>query len=597
MKNPKTGALLLMFIPVALLSCIALGAIEDEPAHQAYEKLPIKEVTVFKDGHAYVLHEGQMSTNAKGNVLLDTLPDPVMGTFWAYSVQPDVTLSSVVSSQQNLDVEQVSLSIEDLIKGNVGKSVLIKEVNKNESYQATILRILEETAPVETSAPAAVRDSHGYYMPQPVVPQNPIVLLKAAEGIRALPVSQIQTVTFLDEVNDTVSRKQKKDTLTLQLDWKGKQPEPEAAVGMAYVQRGIRWIPSYRVDIDGNGKAVLKLQACMINELADLNDVKTHLVIGVPTFAFKEVVDPISFQEAVASLSSHFRSDNSTAYSFSNAIMSQRAMYPYESRSEPSPLGEQLNLGPELKGTEKSEDLFVFTVDHITLKKGQRLVMPLAEFTLSYEDVYKVDISFAPPLEMRQNFNNEQQLMLARLFHAPNAVHKIRIKNDSEYPLTTAPATILKEGRVLAQGMMTYTAIGNKGDLELTTAVNIGVKSSNEQISQTPNAANWNGHSFSKIEMRGTIELTNFSDKPVTLQVRRSVLGSMDEGSHDAVVKQMGNSYDGYVFEDAQPVWWSWCSWPWWWYHFNTLGQADWTVELAPKESQTLTYNWHYFWG
>lgn len=588
--NGMGGVLML----VGLLASVGFG---EDAGRAVYDRLPVKEVTVFKDGHAYVLHEGQMATDSRGNVLLDTLPNPVMGTFWAYSAQSGAALTSVMSSRQDLDVEKTSASLEDLVKGNVGKSVLIKEVNKNESYQATILRILEQAAAEEAPSSAAARYGNAYYASQPVVPQNPIVLLKAAEGIRALPVSQIQTVTFLDEVNDTVSRKQKKETLTLQLDWKGREPESKAAVGMAYVQRGIRWIPSYRVDIDGKGKAVLKLQACIINELADLNDVKTHLVIGVPTFAFKEVVDPISFQEAVASLSGHFRSDNRTAYSFSNAIMSQQAMYPYESRSEPSASGETLNLGPELEGTEKSEDLFVFTVDHITLKKGQRLVMPLAEFTLPYEDVYKVDISFAPPLEMRQNFNNDQQLMLAKLFHSPKAVHKIRLKNESEYPLTTAPTTILKEGRVLAQGMMTYTAIGNKGDLELTTAVNIGVKSSNEQTNQTPNAVNWNGHSFSKIDMRGTIELTNFGDKPVRLEVRRSVLGSMDEGSHDAVVRQLGNGYDEYAFEDGQPVWWSWCSWPWWWYRFNTVGQGNWTVELEPGKTMTLEYKWHYFWG
>lgn len=594
MKTCAKDGLGVVLMLAGLLAGVGFG---EDAGRAVYDKLPVKEVTVFKDGHAYVLHEGQMATDSKGNVLLDTLPNPVMGTFWAYSVQPGAALTSVMSSWQDLDVEKTSASLEDLVRGNVGKSVLIKEVNKNDSYQATILRILEETAAEETPATVATLDSHGYYVPpRPVVPQNSIVLLKAAEGIRALPINQIQTVTFLDEVNDTVSRKQKKETLTLQLDWKGREPESKAAVGMAYVQRGIRWIPSYRVDIDGKGKAVLKLQACIINELADLDDVKTHLVIGVPTFAFKEVVDPISFQEAVASLSGHFRSDNRTAYSFSNAIMSQSA-YPYESRSEPAPSGERLNLGPELEGTEKSEDLFVFTVDHITLKKGQRLVMPLAECTLSYEDVYKVDISFAPPLEMRQNFNNDQQLMLAKLFHSPKAVHKIRLKNDSEYPLTTAPATILKEGRVLAQGMMTYTAIGNKGDLELTTAVNIGVKTANEQTSQTPNAVNWNGHSFSKIDMRGTIELTNFGDKPVRLEVRRSVLGGMDEGSHDAVVRQLGNGYDEYAFEDGQPVWWSWCSWPWWWYRFNTVGQGNWTVELEPGKTMTLEYQWHYFWG
>ena len=597
MKNPKTCTLLLMFIPVGLLSCTALGAIVDEPAHQAYEKLPIKEVTVFKDGHAYVLHEGTAKTDAKGNVLLDYLPNPVMGTFWAYSARPNVKLASVISSRDELNTQQASVSIEDLIKGNVGKEVLVKEINKNDLYQASILRILENETQPSSSVPhdGSPVPANNYYPPQP--PQHKIVLLKAAEGIKAVPLDQIQSITFLDNPRDTVIRKQQKDTLTLQLDWNGKTHEPEAVVGMAYLQRGIRWIPNYRVEIDGKGNAVIKLQATLINELAELEDVKMHLVIGVPSFAFKDVPDPLSFQETVARLSSHFRTDNSTAYAFSNAIMSQMPAQMFEQRSAPSASSGEMNLGPELEGMGNTEDLFVFTLDHITLKKGQRMVLPIAEFTLAYEDVYSVAISFAPPLELRRNFNSDQQLQLARLFHKPNALHKIRLGNTSQYPLTTAPATILKDGRVLAQGMMTYTAIGNKGDLELTTAVNIGVKKSDEQTAMTPNAVNWNGNNYSKIEMRGTLELTNFGDRPVRLEVRRSVLGNMDQADSEGTVKQLGNSDDGLVFDDGLPVWWNWCSWPWWWYHFNTLGQADWNVELAPKESQTLTYNWHYFWG
>jgi hypothetical protein len=583
MKNYKLLAWLVLF------SGTLVFAAQEDAARDVYDKLPVKEVTVFKDGHAYVLHEGPMKTDDKGNVLLDSLPNPVMGTFWAYSTQPGVKLTSVISSRDKLDVEEASVGIEDLIKGNLGKEVIIKESVGNDTYQATLLRILEE----KSQTPATDTDNRGNAYNPPPQPQNKLVLLKVAEGFKAVPISQIQSVTFLNDPSDKVTRKQQKETMTLQLDWNGKKHEPQAVVGMAYLQRGIRWIPSYRVEIDGKGKAVLKLQAAIINELADLNDVKTHLVIGVPTFAFKDVVDPVSFQETVARLSSHFRTDSSTAYAFSNAIMSQqvRAM-PFQ--SEPSQPG--LNLGPELEGSAKAEDLFVFTLDHITLKKGQRMVLPIAEFTLSYEDVYIADISFRPPLEVQRNFNSDQQIQLARLFSTPKAIHKIRLNNTSEYPLTTAPATILKDGQILAQGMMTYTAIGNKGDLELTTAINIGIKNSDEQTGATPNALNWNGSNWSKIDMQGTVELTNFSDKPVSLQVCRSVLGTVDKADHDAKIKQLGNGGDGYVFENGLPSWWSWCNWPWWWYRFNSVGQASWTIELKPNETVTLAYNWHYFW-
>jgi hypothetical protein len=44
-------------------------------------KMPVKEITVFKDGHAFVLHEGPLPTDGAGNVVLDYLPAPVLGTF------------------------------------------------------------------------------------------------------------------------------------------------------------------------------------------------------------------------------------------------------------------------------------------------------------------------------------------------------------------------------------------------------------------------------------------------------------------------------------------------------------------------------------
>jgi len=185
---------------------------------------------------------------------------------------------------------------------------------------------------------------------------------------------------------------------------------------------------------------------------------------------------------------------------------------------------------------------------------------------------------------------------LAKLFHAPKAMHKIRLTNKSEYPLTTAPATIFKDGRVLAQGMMTYTSIGGTGDLEITTAVNIKVKNSDQQVATTPNAVKWNGDSYAKVDMAGTIELTNYSDKSATVYVKRSILGNMDEATQDGTIKQLGHGYDGFAFESGVPIWWNWCSWPWWWYHFNSIGQVNWEIELDPQEEIKLDYNWHYYW-
>ena len=563
MKNVTTTLLVLL----AWLMASPVFA-ESDP-EKVYAKLPVKEVTIFKDGHAFVLHEGSAQTDENGNVVLDELPNPIMGTFWAYSGDPENKIQCVVSSRDEMDVKKTAMTIEELLKSNLGGEILFRDSYSGQYQQATIVRVLDEAQSQNNN--------------------NKVFLLKTREGVKALPVSQIQNITFLEKPTHSITRKETKETMTLKLDRKS----DTAQIGMAYIQKGLRWIPSYRVEIDGEGNAVIKLQGTIINELADMENVSAHLVIGVPRFAFKDTPDPISFQETIAQLSGHFRPDSQTAYAFSNAIMSQRARFT-EVRDRQAE--NEIDLGPELTGMKTNEDLFVFTLDHITLKKGQRMVVPIAEYTLPYEDVYTVDINFAPPLEMRRNFNTNQHLELARLFHAPKAMHKIRLTNKSEYPLTTAPATIFKDGRVLAQGMMTYTSIGGTGDLEITTAVNIKVKKSDKQTATTPNAVKWNGDFYTKVDMTGAVELTNYSDKTVTIHVKRSVLGNMDEASHDGTVKQLGHGYDGFAFEDGVPFWWNWCNWPWWWYHFNSIGQVNWEIELDAKEDIKLDYNWHYYW-
>jgi hypothetical protein len=562
----------------------------------ALANMPIKEVTVFKDGHAFVLHEGKMPTDAAGRVVLDYLPAPVLGTFWAYSPDPKVKLTSVSSGKRRVAVKRTALSIPELIEGNVGAKVRIKEVPDGESkeprppYEATIVGLptrsgeeLDRTSPPGT---------------EPRLPEKGgIVLLKTAEGVKAVPIARIESVIFLGEPAPAVANEEFRNVLSLQFDWgKGKAPEA-AVVGMVYLQRGLRWIPDYRMDIDGQGKVHVKLQATLINELVDLVDAKAHLVIGVPTFAFQESVDPISLQQTVAQLSSHFRRDAQTAYAMSNAIMSQQAMtVERQPQEDAGRAGHAIDLGPDISGGKKSEDLFIFTLDHVTLKKGERMVVPVAEYDLTYKDVYILDLPFGPPAELRHRGNNDQQAQLAKLMGMPKVMHNIRITNKGEFPLTTAPTLILREGRLVAQGLMKYTAIGATSDLELTAAVDIAAEKSDKESARQANAANWHNLTFDRIDLAGTVHLVNRRAGPVDLEITRHVLGMMDGADHDGKTEQLGWSEGGGEVISELPSWWYWYGWEEWWYHYNGLGRASWKLTLEPGKDVDLKYTWHYFW-
>ena len=592
--------------PVAaiLLFCASIASADEAAPLSALAKMPVREVTVFKDGHALMLHSGKMPVEASGDVLMDYLPAPVLGTFWPYSSDKDVKLTAVVAGKRKVLVERTSLSVRELLEGNVGAEVFVNETPlsgaatnpEGLAYAATIVGLPERSSKeLEATSPPG----EGEKLPQ----KGTIVLLKTKEGVKAVGIDRIQQVTFRGPHKPMVASEEFRNLLRLKLDWGDRQPAKEADMGLLYLQKGIRWIPSYKLVIDGqaghprSGSAAVQLNATLINELADLDDVTANLVVGVPKFDFAETADPIGMGQTVAQLSPYFQPNSQTPYAFSNAIMTQQAM--------PARMSERMNqgqpapadLGPEIGPAEKNEDLFVYTLRHVTLKKGQRMVVPVKSFDLKYEDIFTVDIGMSPPREVRRNYNYQQQAEIAKLFLAPKAMHVLRLTNTSKYPITTAPALIMSGAQVLGQGMTTYTSAGGTLDLPITTAVEIQVTKSDKETSRDHNAASWEGATLAKINLEGTISLTNNRPTSARIEVTRHVLGNATKADHDGHVEMQN------VFEDdalgplhAYPDWWGWYAWPGWWNHFNGIAKVTWKLDLPPGKSAELNYSWNYYW-
>jgi hypothetical protein len=562
----------------------------------ALARMPVKELTVFKDGHAFVLHEGRMPTDAAGNVQMDYLPTPIMGAFWPYSADKSVKLSAVRASPRRVLVSQTGLTLQELLAANPGAAVTVTDVD-GKSYPATLIGI-----PTRSSQELDAANPPGSPPSLPV--SGNVILMKTAEGTVVKPLDRIRSVAFKGAHNAKVATEVFRNLLTLKLEWPNQQPGRSADVGMMYLQKGLRWIPGYKVSIDGKGNASIKMQATLINEMVDLSDVTMNLVIGVPSFFFKDTLDPIGAQQAMAQLSPYVQTDTRSGFAMSNSIMGQAAragermggMGGFGGGGGGFPAAPP-EAGPEIGGTEKNEDLFVFTVKHVTLKRGERMVLPVTEFTLKYRDVYTLELPFGPPPEMRSNLNSDQQTELARLMAAPKAMHKIRLENRSAFPLTTAPALILNGDRLISQAMMTYTSVGGTVDAALTTAVDIKVKKSEKEAERAPNDVSWRDHRYGRVTMEGLISLTNYGPNAVDVEVTRYVLGQAESATADGKVSMINAFEDGsFTAPEDLPVWWRWYSWPWWWWHFNGVGKFEWTARVEPGKTADLGYKWRYYW-
>jgi hypothetical protein len=311
----------------------------------------------------------------------------------------------------------------------------------------------------------------------------------------------------------------------------------------------------------------------------------------------------MALQQALVRLSQYFQDDSAMgSQAVSNVMMTQVARMSEVRRPEAAAPA-AADLGPEIAGGEKAEDLYVFTVKNVTLRKGQRMVVPVAEATVPYQDVHVLDVPFSPPQEVFRAFNTAQQSEVARMLAAPRVMHKIRLENKSGYPFTTAPALLLKQDRLLAQGLMTYTPPGGSTDIGLTAAVDIQVKKADVETGRDPRAERWNGDDYLRVNLAGTITLTSHRAAPLEVTVVRHVLGNVTSAEHDGKIEMVN------VLEDPSyappgdgtapygyPHWWQYYNWPWWWRHFNGMGRVTWTVTLEPRKPVELKYKWNYYW-
>lgn len=579
---------------VKMLMCVCLGLCQplfaEMPGLTEIPRLPVREITVFKDGHAFVRQEGEIPINRRGEAILDHLPAPVLGTFWPYSATPGLQLRSVTAGHRRVTRSVTPLTLREMIEANPGAQVLVREAGQP-VFHATLLGIQQRSAE-EQEANAA--PGSGDLLPV----KGELLLLRTAEGFRALPLGRIQDLTFLAPPENAVEIAEISPVLTLRLDAAGEALPERAEVGFLYLQRGIRWIPHYRVTLDGAGQARVELQATLLNELVDLEEVDCNLVIGVPSFFFRETTDPIALQAAMAQLSPYFRDGGGTAY-LSNALMTQTVrMGEHRGHSAAAPpAGEPL---PESLSGGDAEDLYVFRVRGLTLRKGERMVFPVATFTVPYEDVYVLNLPLSPPAPVWRNFDRRQRDDLARLLASPTVTHKVRLRNLSEHPFTTAPALIFLEQQPLAQGLMTYTSKGASVDLEVTAAINLPQTVQETETERTPNAERWRNLQLTRVDLTGEIRITNHRREPVTVEVTRHVFGNVLDAGQEGRVRRislMGETDVPFGGQGSLPHWWSWWSWPDWWAHFNGISRIDWSPTLAPGEQLILSYTWQYFWN
>ena len=548
--------------------------------------LRVTDVAVFKHGYGFVMAEGMAQTKG-GWCVFSEVPQASLGTLWLYSPDDGVAVDRVIAEVRDAKQKRDAENLDDLIRANVGKLVTIRGQD-DQKWRGTLLE------PILAPGSARSESSDDTVIWAAVPPRDEVgekqvshVVLNVDGAQVAIRKELVQQIWFAEEPSREVEITLPEQALAARLIRGDQTVTGAARVGMGYMTNGLRWIPSYQVNITGDGQANLRLQGTVINDATDLQGSRLHLVVGVPHFIQENVVSPLSLQVAWTKLSSYFVGQPEISRgAFSNVMMTQMAGMPgmggmggavaARARTEPRAEGPTAVMPVTGAG---AEELFFYKVPDVTLKRGGRASVAILDAIVKYEDVYLLDIidepgtpyrRWSPRYQQEQGSRSADEEALAREMAKPKVWHALRIQNETEAPWTTAPALTVRDWQPIAQSMMLYTPIGGQVDLRTTIAPDILTDKAELEVGREPKARHVSGSDYDLLTISGEVTLTNHKAEQVRLIVTRQFEGEVIETSDDGQSSKLAEESMG----------------------INPTSSIVWDFELPAGEEKVLTYTY-----
>lgn len=492
----------------------------------------VTAASLFKNGYAVVVREAPLPEG--GTALIEQPPLASLGTLWV-TASPGVTIDSVVATKVTSEVTTDLNSLDALISANTGKSLTLWMIQPGDS----------KLTPLSGKIVSAV---------------GSLLVLDLEDGTRkALMKSRVVEVTSAG--GEMVYQSKSSSTRNaLRVSARGR-----GSVMTISLERGLTWAPGYHVDITDAKKLKITSKATILNDSAPLKDIEVKLITGFPHVRFIGVLDPLTSAQSVDQFLQGMM-NMGTALAAPGA-MTQNAMFAQGRMAERQDANIFAPFDPSQLEGMQLEDLFFYSRPGVTLETGERGYYVLFQEQADYEHVYTLDI---PETGWWQNANEAYRE--PSMAPAPFDVwHTLEFTNPSAFPFTTAAATTFKNGQIIGQDMLSYTAPKGKAVLRITKALDV----SNDVVEEETDrqiralAATSRSNAYDLVTAKGTIEVVNYKAEAVKLKVTKLLVGEVTTVSHDGTVVKNRVGLRS----------------------LNPNSSISWTVPLKAGEKLELTYS------
>jgi len=522
--------------------------------------LATERVIVFKDGYCLVIKRGTAVTDETGDVFTDDVPDAaVLGTFWAVPDEGRLVgmHAGWKTTEESQDKESSCRETIEVLLANQGKVARI-ELHDKTLLNGTIHEVLidrtpvpvPETATETTGMPAGIFSIRGgaRRLSKDLTESKTLTaitggnfVLRTDDGDILLSAGQVRSLSIKDmktTVKKTATTTRHAKRLSFRLPEKNKQQ----SLSLMYFRPGVRWIPTYRVNLGekkGKKTADIALQAEILNEAEDLTDVPIDIVVGVPNFRFRGTPSPLileaTLRNALAESAPAIMGQAMANNSFSNAAYSQRSGEFRRNAAQANDVAEggTVNLPGELTAT-GSQDLFVYKLPKITLARGERAAVSIFQAECPYTDLYTWDVHVN-----RQDIEASPSGtgVVSPLTLSKNEVwHQVVITNTTNLPWTTGAAMVTQGNQPLSQELLTYTPPKDDCRVPVTIAIDLRGSFDEKELGRDLNALQWNGYNYARIEKEAAVHLCNNKKVDVEVEMTLRLGGKVTNATEEAAV-------------------------------------------------------------
>lgn len=465
-------------------------------------KTDLKTIVVFKEGFGFYLREGSAKLE-NGWATTNLVPRAVKGTLWVYSKNPNDRIDTVILTPDNRVEFEKSEQIKTLLANKIGLLLKVKTADKELSGQLHTLL-------------------------------NDMMLLKSEGNYVAIEYKNIVSVTL--------------ESFPVKIKLNTTNPNAVTNIGLAYVQEGIRWEPSYLLEMFTGKRARLTLRGTLLNLDEELKNSNVVFVVGAPNLVNRGSLDD---------LLQGFRSGIIPSDMMKSVIDPAANLALERELRDKAPGAPETGLrggggfggGGAMTGSgtwvDESGELQYYTKTNFSLRPGEKAMAT----------IFEIEIPVTPLFEWNADGDNVEFILT--------------LDNTSKQPFTTGSVFVVDNQKPVGQQNIQYTAPGDKTEIRMARGIGLKVERRETEVKRG-DPIKIGEQQFLPITLKGALTIENFRDESADVRITRTLLGKVLELGSGGVVK------DSKV-QPANP---------------NSINTVEWKISVVSKGKTTIEYQY-----